>query len=151
MTSMIVTSMADRAVPSSGSARPARNQRRKAMLDHVQLKVKSYEKSRQFYARALEPLGYATQDDPTNKSAGFGTKGATSLWIGEGAPAARVHLAFRARDRNAVKKFHAAALAAGGTDNGAPGVRSDYSPTYYAAFVLDPDGNNIELVCDGPA
>ena len=121
------------------------------MLDHVQLKVKSYEKSRQFYARALEPLGYATQDDPANKSAGFGTKGATSLWIGEGAPAARIHIAFRARDRNAVKKFHAAALAAGGSDNGPPGVRSDYSPTYYAAFVLDPDGNNIELVCDAPA
>ena len=121
------------------------------MLDHVQLKVKSYEKSRQFYARALEPLGYAAQDDPANKSAGFGPKGATSLWIGEGAPAASVHIAFRTRDRGAVKKFHAAALAAGGTDNGAPGLRSDYSPTYYAAFVLDPDGNNIELVCDEPA
>jgi catechol 2,3-dioxygenase-like lactoylglutathione lyase family enzyme len=121
------------------------------MLHHVQLKVKNYEKSRQFYARALEPLGYATQDDPANKSAGFGTQGATSLWIGEGVPAARIHIAFRARDRSAVKKFHAAALAAGGRDNGPPGLRSDYSPTYYAAFVLDPDGNNIELVCEEPA
>jgi catechol 2,3-dioxygenase-like lactoylglutathione lyase family enzyme len=118
------------------------------MIDHVQLKVKSYEKSRQFYARALEALGYGVQyEDAPNKSAGFGTKAATELWIGEGGPRAPVHLAFRAKDRSAVKKFHAAALAAGGSDNGAPGLRPDYSPTYYAAFVLDPDGNNVELVC----
>jgi catechol 2,3-dioxygenase-like lactoylglutathione lyase family enzyme len=122
------------------------------MIDHVQFKVKSFEKSRQFYARALEPLGYGVQsDDPANKSAGFGTKDTTLLWIGEGTPVTRVHVAFRARDRSAVQKFHAAALAAGGTDNGAPGLRTDYSPTYYAAFVLDPDGNNVELVCNESA
>ena len=122
------------------------------MIDHVQLKVKSFEKSRQFYARALEPLGFGVQyDDPASKSAGFGSKGATELWIGEGGPRAPVHLAFRAQDRSAVQKFHAAALAAGGSDNGAPGLRTDYSPTYYAAFVLDPDGNNIELVCNESA
>jgi catechol 2,3-dioxygenase-like lactoylglutathione lyase family enzyme len=118
------------------------------MIDHIQLRVKNYEKSRQFYTRALEPLGYAVQsDDPASKSAGFGTKGAVVLWIGEGSPVTYVHLAFRTHDRNAVKQFHAAALAAGGKDNGPPGLRADYSPTYYAAFVLDPDGNNIELVC----
>jgi catechol 2,3-dioxygenase-like lactoylglutathione lyase family enzyme len=118
------------------------------MIDHVQLKVKSYEKSRQFYARALESLGYGVQsDDPASKSAGFGTKGAIDLWIGEGEPVTHVHIAFRTHDRKAVQKFHAAALAAGGKDNGAPGLRADYSPTYYAAFVFDPDGNNVELVC----
>jgi catechol 2,3-dioxygenase-like lactoylglutathione lyase family enzyme len=121
------------------------------MIDHIQLKVKNYEKSRQFYARALEALGYGVEsEDPAGKSAGFGTKGAIDLWIGEGAPISRLHIAFRAKDRKAVAKFHAAALAAGGTDNGAPGVRADYSPTYFAAFILDPDGNNLELVCHEP-
>jgi catechol 2,3-dioxygenase-like lactoylglutathione lyase family enzyme len=118
------------------------------MIDHVQLRVSNFEKSRQFYARALEPLGYGIQsEDAASKSAGFGVKGAIDLWIGEGKPVTRVHLALRTQDRNAVRQFHAAAIAAGGTDNGAPGLRTDYSPTYYAAFVLDPDGNNIELVC----
>jgi catechol 2,3-dioxygenase-like lactoylglutathione lyase family enzyme len=122
------------------------------MIDHVQLRVTSYEKSRKFYARALEALGYGAQsDDPAAKSVGFGSKGAIDLWIGEGSPVTRVHLAFRTTDRDAVRKFHAAALSAGGTDNGAPGVRTDYSPHYYAAFVLDPDGNNVELVCTEPA
>ena len=75
------------------------------MIDHVQLKVKSFEKSRQFYARALEPLGYGVQyDDPAGKSAGFGTKGAIDLWIGEGDPVTRVHIAFRAHDRNAAAR-----------------------------------------------
>ncbi len=122
------------------------------MIDHIQLKVKSYEKSRQFYARVLEPLGYgALSDDAASQSVGFGSKGAIDLWIAEGAPVSRLHVAFRAQDRKAVQKFHAAALEAGGTDNGAPGLRADYSPTYYAAFVIDPDGNNLELVCHEPA
>jgi catechol 2,3-dioxygenase-like lactoylglutathione lyase family enzyme len=86
-------------------------------------------------------------DDPAARSAGFGTKGAIDLWIGEGEPVTRVHIAFRTHDRNAVRQFHAAAVAAGGKDNGAPGLRTDYSPTYYAAFVLDPDGTNVELAC----
>ncbi|MET0594759.1 MAG: VOC family protein [Polyangiaceae bacterium] len=121
------------------------------MIDHIQLKVKNYEKSRQFYARALEPLGYGVEyEDAAAKSAGFGTKGAIDLWIGEGTPVSKLHIAFRAKDRQAVAKFHAAALASGGSDNGAPGVRADYSPTYYAAFVIDPDGNNLELVCHEP-
>jgi catechol 2,3-dioxygenase-like lactoylglutathione lyase family enzyme len=122
------------------------------MIDHVQLRVKNFEQSRNFYARALEPLGYSVQsDDPASKSAGFGTKKGIDLWIGEGTPVTRIHIAFRTQDRKAVRQFHAAALEAGGKDNGAPGPREDYSPTYYAAFVLDPDGNNVELVCHEPA
>ncbi|HUY28904.1 MAG TPA: VOC family protein [Candidatus Binataceae bacterium] len=122
------------------------------MIDHIGLKVTSFEISRRFFAQALEPLGYhAEYDDPKNKAAGFGIKGAIDLWIGEGSPATRTHIALRSRDRGAVNRFHAAALAAGGKDNGAPGLRTDYSPTYYAAFVLDPDGNNLEVVCHEPA
>ncbi|MFZ0659034.1 MAG: VOC family protein [Candidatus Binataceae bacterium] len=122
------------------------------MIDHIGLKVTSFEKSRAFYAKALEPIGYrAEYDDAKNKAAGFGAKGAIDLWIGEGAPATRAHIALKSATRAAVKEFHAAALKAGGKDNGAPGLRTDYSPTYYAAFVLDPDGNNLEVVCHEPA
>ena len=118
------------------------------MIDHIQIKVRNFEKSRRFYERALAPLGYGVEfDDPNGKTAGFGTKGAIDLWIGEGEPLTRLHIAFRAKDRAAVQTFHRDALAVGGKDNGAPGLRKDYSPTYYAAFVLDPDGNNLELVC----
>jgi catechol 2,3-dioxygenase-like lactoylglutathione lyase family enzyme len=118
------------------------------MIDHVQLIVRSYENSRKFYSKALAPIGYGAQyDAPKAKMAGFGVKGAIDLWLSEGSPAGRAHLAFRAADRAAVNAFHAAATAAGGRDNGAPGVRKDYSPTYYAAFVIDPDGNNLEVVC----
>ncbi|MGH7781808.1 MAG: VOC family protein [Candidatus Binataceae bacterium] len=122
------------------------------MIDHIQIKVASFEKSRQFYAKALEALGYSAEyDDAKSKMAGFGTKGAIDLWIREGAPIAHTHIAFKSANRAAVKRFHAAALVAGGKDNGAPGVRTDYSPTYYAAFVFDPDGNNLEVVCHEPA
>ncbi|HYB90524.1 MAG TPA: VOC family protein [Candidatus Binataceae bacterium] len=122
------------------------------MIDHIGLKVTNFERSRQFYAKALEPLGYrAEYDDPKNKAAGFGSKGALDLWIGEAVPAARVHIALRGPNRAAVRQFHEAAIAAGGKDNGAPGLRTEYTPTYYAAFVLDPDGNNLEVVCHEPA
>jgi catechol 2,3-dioxygenase-like lactoylglutathione lyase family enzyme len=122
------------------------------MIDHAGLKVRSYEKSRQFYAKALEPLDYSAKyEDAKGKAAGFGAKDAIDFWIAEGEPMSQVHIAFRCKDRAAVNRFHAAALGAGGKDNGAPGVRTDYSPTYYAAFVLDPDGNNIEVVCHEPA
>ena len=118
------------------------------MIDHIGLKVSSFETSRRFYASALEPLGYRVEyDDPKSKTAGFGAKGSIDLWISEGQPLTRVHIALRSHDRATVNRFHAAALKAGGKDNGAPGLRPDYSPTYYAAFVLDPDGNNIEMVC----
>jgi catechol 2,3-dioxygenase-like lactoylglutathione lyase family enzyme len=122
------------------------------MIDHIQIKVASFERSRQFYAKALEPLGYhAEYEDAKSKMAGFGAKGAIDLWIGEGTPSTRAHIALKSVNRAAVKEFHAAALAAGGKDNGAPGLRTDYSPTYYAAFVFDPDGNNLEVVCHEPA
>lgn len=118
------------------------------MIDHIQLNVRNYEQSRGFYAKALAPIGYAAQyDDPKGRMAGFGLKGAIDLWLSEGNPTARTHLAFRVNNRAAVNGFHAAAVAAGGKDNGTPGVRKDYSPTYYAAFVTDPDGNNLEVVC----
>lgn len=121
------------------------------MIDHIQLRVANFNLSRNFYARALEPIGYrAEYDDAKSKMAGFGVKGAIDLWIGEGAPATRAHIALRSASRAAVKQFHAEAVKAGGKDNGAPGLRTDYSPTYYAAFVLDPDGNNLEVVCHEP-
>lgn len=118
------------------------------MFDHVGLKVAHFAASLGFYTRALAPLGFVPQHvDEAGKSAGFGAPGAPLLWISEGAPAtAALHLAFSATGRDVVARFHAAALAAGGRDHGAPGLRPDYGPGYYAAFVLDPDGNNIEAV-----
>ena len=83
-------------------------------------------------------------------SAGLGHKGEPALWLyaaGKGAVGPGVHVAFRAQDRAQVDRFHGAGLEAGGRDNGKPGLRADYSPTYYAAFLLDPDGNNVEAVC----
>jgi catechol 2,3-dioxygenase-like lactoylglutathione lyase family enzyme len=118
------------------------------MYDHVSLKVKDFRKSRRFYERALAPLGYELQGEDDGTTAGFGAGKATGLWISEGKPpSSSVHVAFASPSRAAVKAFHEAALEAGGRDNGPPGIRESYSPTYYAAFVYDPDGNNIEAVC----
>jgi catechol 2,3-dioxygenase-like lactoylglutathione lyase family enzyme len=119
------------------------------MYDHIGLKVKSIEASVRFFESALKPLGYvvASRDEA---SAGLGPPGEPSLWLtaaGKGAGGTGVHVAFRAQDRAAVDRFYKAGLEAGGKDNGKPGVRKDYSPTYYAAFLHDPDGNNIEAVC----
>ena len=119
------------------------------MVDHIGLKTRDLAASVRFYQAALAPLELvlASQDA---SGAGLGPPGAPALWL---SPHARghgglgVHLAFTARNRGAVDRFHAAGLAAGGTDNGAPGLRADYGPTYYAAFLLDPDGNNVEAVC----
>jgi len=117
------------------------------MYDHISLKVKNFAKSRRFYENALKPLGYTVQSQDES-SAGFGTSAATALWISAGAPAsAEVHIAFAAPSRAAVGAFHVGALEAGGRDNGKPGLRENYGPTYYAAFAHDPDGNNIEAVC----
>jgi catechol 2,3-dioxygenase-like lactoylglutathione lyase family enzyme len=117
------------------------------MYDHIGIKVTNFPKSRRFYESALKPLGYTVQSQGET-SAGFGTKVATALWISAGTPAASgLHIAFAAPSRDAVSAFHAAALGAGGRDNGKPGLREDYGPTYYAAFAYDPDGNNIEAVC----
>jgi catechol 2,3-dioxygenase-like lactoylglutathione lyase family enzyme len=118
------------------------------MYDHLGLKVQDLEASVRFYAAALAPLGgeLCTQDA---SGAGLGPKGAPSLWLyrSDRQTNPGVHLAFRARDRQAVDRFHAAGLKAGGRDNGPAGLRADYSPTYYAAFLIDPDGNNVEAVC----
>ena len=118
------------------------------MYDHVGLKVKDYPRSKKFFEKALAPLGYKLQGEYDGNTAGFGAGETTALWISEGKPSATgVHIAFASPNRAAVDAFHAAALKVGGRDNGAPGVRQNYSPTYYAAFALDPDGNNIEAVC----
>jgi catechol 2,3-dioxygenase-like lactoylglutathione lyase family enzyme len=118
------------------------------MHDHVGLKVKDFGKSKRFYEKALAPLGYRLQGEYDGPSAGFGAGEMTWLWISEGKPvSSNVHIAFASPTRAAVKAFHAAAMEAGGRDNGPPGIREGYSPTYYAAFVYDPDGNNIEAVC----
>jgi len=117
------------------------------MFHHVQLAVSDFSKALQFWRACLEPLGFVAQSvDEAGKSAGFGPPGAPKLWIGAGDRRGPVHLAFEAKDQQAVKKFYEAALAAGGKDHGKPGPRPDYSATYWAAFVIDPDGNNIEAV-----
>ena len=119
------------------------------MLDHVGLNVRDYPASRRFYEQALDPLGYhLVMGFDEWKAAGFGENDKPFFWVVQREPVGTAtHVAFVARDRPTVDAFHAAALAAGGTNNGPPGVREDYHPTYYAAFVLDPDGNNVEAVC----
>jgi catechol 2,3-dioxygenase-like lactoylglutathione lyase family enzyme len=115
------------------------------MIEHVSLRCRNVSRSRAFYEAALRPLGYrATQVYPD--AVGFMAEGHTSFWVTKGKVASPTHIAFRARSRKAVDAFHRAALAAGGKDNGAPGLRRAYSPTYYAAFVLDADGHNMEAV-----
>lgn len=117
------------------------------MFDHISLKVADFAKSLAFYRAALAPLGLeAQQVDAAGKSAGFGPPGAVGLWIAEGKSPGGIHLAFSSRSRTAVRQFFEAAMRSGGKDNGKPGLRPDYSETYYAAFVLDPDGNNVEAV-----
>jgi catechol 2,3-dioxygenase-like lactoylglutathione lyase family enzyme len=123
------------------------------MLDHVGLEVSDFDRSRAFYLAALEPLGISLLMEPTEGAAGFGSETEHGpkpyFWIHvRDRPAVRgAHVAFAAADTAGVDAFHEAALAAGGTDNGAPGPRPIYHPRYYGAFVLDPDGNNIEAVC----
>lgn len=117
------------------------------MYDHIGIKVRNLDLSARFYAAVLEPLGHVPgYRDAT--TAGFGPPDAAALWLyaGDTSNNPGTHVAFRAPDQAAVHRFHAAALALGGRDNGGPGPRPDYSPTYYAAFVFDPDGNNIEAV-----
>ena len=122
------------------------------MLDHIALNVSDYDRSRDFYAQALAPLGMSLLMEPRPRSGGFGAAGKPDFWITDAREPTthNVHVALAAPDRATVDAFHAAALAAGGTDNGPPGVRASYHPTYYGAFVLDPDGNNIEAVCHHP-
>ncbi|MGZ5840709.1 MAG: VOC family protein [Xanthobacteraceae bacterium] len=126
------------------------------MLDHAGFPVSDYARSKAFYLRALEPLGYALvmevqQHENDAPAAGFGANGKPDLWIGgEGGLQRPIHIAIAAQDRAAVDAFYRAAIAAGGKDNGAPGLRPHYHPNYYAGFVLDPDGHNIEAVCHTP-
>ncbi len=118
------------------------------MYDHIGLRVKDLAASIHFYEAALAALGFSlgSRDDA---SAGFGPSGEPALWLYASGDASgtRAHVAFRAATREAVDRFHAAGLGAGGRDNGAAGPRPDYGPTYYAAFLIDPDGNNVEAVC----
>lgn len=128
------------------------------MIDHTGLSVTNPTKSRAFYEKALAPLGYKllmeVPKEFTGGAAvlGFGVAPKADFWIAEGkANEPRIHVAFRAASRREVDEFYAAAIAAGGKDNGAPGPRPHYHANYYGAFVLDPDGHNVEAVCHDPA
>lgn len=128
------------------------------MIDHIGIASTDFERSRAFYTQTLAPLGYALLMEVTpgqtgaGAHAGFGIAPKPEFWITEGpAMQTRVHVAFRAQSRAQVDAFYRAAIAAGARDNGAPGLRSHYHPHYYGAFVLDPDGHNIEAVCHDPA
>lgn len=129
------------------------------MIDHVGFPVSDYESAKAFYVRALAPLGYTlvmevtAQVNPSgHPAAGFGIGGKPDFWIGgDGGLSKPLHVAIAAKSRAEVDAFHKAALAAGGRDNGAPGLRPHYHANYYGAFILDPDGHNIEAVCHAPA
>jgi catechol 2,3-dioxygenase-like lactoylglutathione lyase family enzyme len=118
-------------------------------IDHTAMNVSDLERSKAFYSNALEPLGYSLMYE-AGEFMGFGDGQMPSLGVVQREPAGGGHVALAAADRATVDAFHAAALAAGGTDNGEPGLREHYHPTYYAAYVKDPDGNNIEAVCHRP-
>jgi catechol 2,3-dioxygenase-like lactoylglutathione lyase family enzyme len=121
------------------------------MIDHVGLGVSDFERSKGFYTRALEPLGITLLMEPVPGSAGFGSGQKPYFWIHSGRTVQTgVHVAFACDSRELVDAFHAAALEAGGTDNGPAGPRPIYHPSYYGAFVLDPDGNNVEAVSHRP-
>ncbi|MBV9723905.1 MAG: VOC family protein [Gammaproteobacteria bacterium] len=114
------------------------------MIAHTSLPISNYPKSKTFYCKALAPLGYSNNME-YGEAAGFNDGKNTDFWISKEQTVVPTHVAFEARSREQVHAFHEAALAAGAKNNGDPGCR-DYSPGYYAAFVLDPDGNNIEAV-----
>jgi catechol 2,3-dioxygenase-like lactoylglutathione lyase family enzyme len=124
------------------------------MLDHVGFGVSNYPRSKAFYEDALRPLGLEVLMEPMPQVCGFGSPEDQKpfFWLtGNRDPVTTLHVAFQVDTRELVDAFHEAALAAGGTDNGGPGVREIYHPHYYGAFVLDPDGNNAEAVCHLPA
>lgn len=129
------------------------------MIDHTGVSVSNFEKSKTFYTKALKPIGYTlllefpASITGTTNVAGFGEPPKPDFWIGAGTPNdPRIHVAFRVGNRSLVDAFYQAALAAGGKDHGAPGLRPQYHSNYYGAFVLDPDGHNIEVVChEAPA
>ena len=118
------------------------------MFDHIGIKVANLDAAVRFYTAALAPLGYVLCSKDAS-GAGFGPKGEPALWLypQKDLTGAGSHVAFRAPDHDAIRNFHAEGIKAGGRDNGAAGHRRDYSPTYFAAFLIDPDGNNVEAVC----
>jgi catechol 2,3-dioxygenase-like lactoylglutathione lyase family enzyme len=128
------------------------------MLDHIGFPVSDFVRAKAFYEKALAPLGIGVVMEVTKaksggayEGAGFGEQRKPYFWIGSGAAlTGRLHVAFAAKDRASVDAFYKAAMAAGATDNGPPGLRPHYHPHYYGAFVLDPDGHNIEAVCHKP-
>lgn len=127
------------------------------MLDHVGFPVANYQRAKAFYLQVLTPLGYqlvmevSSAHSGDKAQAGFGTEGRPRFWIGAGTPVkGQMHIAFKANTRKAVEEFYDAALKAGGKDNGMPGLRPHYHENYYGAFVIDPDGHNIEAVCRMP-
>jgi len=128
------------------------------MIDHTGVSVSDYQRSKAFYTQALQAIGYSLLAEfPAAVTgsvdvAGFGEAPKPDFWIHAGTPnRPALHVAFRVASRAMVDAFHQAALAAGGQDNGAPGLRPHYHAHYYGAFVLDPDGHNIEAVCHAPA
>jgi catechol 2,3-dioxygenase-like lactoylglutathione lyase family enzyme len=126
------------------------------MIDHTGLAVADFARSKAFYAEALAPLGYKVMMEfPAERAGGEPAAGLgdtkPDFWIAGGGPTQpHIHIAFAVKSRGIVDAFYRAALAAGGRDNGPPGVRAHYHPNYYGAFVLDPDGNNVEAVCHYP-
>ena len=116
------------------------------MIEHTGIFVSNYKRAKEFYTKTLKPLGYKVSME-FGEAAGFMEGGHTSFWITKKARVPQLHVAFHAKNKKAVRDFHEAAVRAGGKDNGKPGLRKDYSPDYYAAFILDKDGNNIEAVC----
>ena len=121
------------------------------MIDHVSLRVSDITKAKEFYTKALAPLGYTLMRDmPEYGVAGYGEGGKADLWLNGKGTDDEMHLALTAKDKAAVEGFYKEAMAAGGTDNGGPGYRKEYSPGYYGAFVKDMDGHNIEVVFHDP-
>ena len=120
------------------------------MIDHTAVNVTDLEAGKRFYAEALKPLGYSLQFE-VGDFLGFGDGDMPNFGVVRRDPVGAGHVAFRASDRATVDAFYEAAVAAGGRDNGPPGLREHYHPSYYAAFVHDADGNNIEAVCHLPA
>lgn len=128
------------------------------MIDHTGYKMRDPKRSKRFYDKALAPLGYQLMMEIPKEFTnglvvyGYGVPPKPDFWLSEGEPnEPRIHIAFRATNRQAVDAFYKAALAAGGRDNGPPGPRPHYHKDYYGAFVLDPDGHNVEAVCHDPA
>lgn len=127
------------------------------MLDHIGLTASDVTRAKAFYDAALAPLGIGLVMQVTAEQTGgqaylgYGSEGRPYFWVGgDGRLTGALHVAFSAKDRATVDAFYKAAMTAGGTDNGGPGIRAHYHPNYYGAFVFDPDGHNIEAVCHLP-